>query len=339
MGAAGLTLDGLREVETGLSTPKPALALSRWVARAVQLAAAGGVLAAALAIPHLLSAYGVHVAIVALYYAALGVSWNLIAGYTGQFSLAHHAFAALGAYASAGAVLVLGFPIWLGILTGTLTAAASGYILGSLTLRMRGIYLAITTWAFAESFRILLSVNYQVTRGDMGLIVPLLLGTLDPVPNYYVFLGLTVGLIGLTAVILRSKVGLRIRAIRDDEEAAAVRGIDVVRWKKFIFTLTAATAGLAGAVYGHYVGLLAPSQVRFTEMAFIIIAVVLGGFRSFWGPVVGAVAAEGLAEALRLSGEARMVIFALVVILLMRVYPAGLVGLAAALARRLRPRP
>ncbi len=295
----------------------------------------------ALAVPLFLSAYGVHVGIVALYYAVLGISWNLVAGYTGQFSLAHHAFAGLGAYASAGAVLALGFPVWAGILAGTLAAALSGYLLGSLTLRMRGIYLAITTWAFAESFRILLSVNYQVTRGDMGLTVPLLLGTLDPLPNYYVFVGLTAGTLLLAAAVLGSKVGLRIRAIRDDEEAAAVRGIDVVRWKKFIFTLSAAVAGLAGAVYGHYIGLLAPSQVRFTEMAFIIIAVVLGGFRSFWGPVVGAVVAEGLAEALRLSGEVRMVLFGLFVILLMRAYPAGLVGLLSALGRRLglRPRP
>ncbi len=293
----------------------------------------------ALAAPLFLSAYGVHVAIIALYYAVLGISWNLVAGYTGQFSLAHHAFAGLGAYASAGAVLVLGFPVWGGILAGTLGAALSGYLLGSLTLRMRGIYLAITTWAFAESFRILLSVNYQVTRGDMGLTVPLLLGTLDPLPNYYVFVGLTAGTLLLAAAVLGSKVGLRIRAVRDDEEAAAVRGIDAVRWKMFIFTLSAAVAGLAGAVYGHYIGLLAPSQVRFTEMAFIIIAVVLGGFRSFWGPLVGAVVAEGLAEALRLSGEVRLVLFGLFVIVLMRAYPAGLVGLLAALGRRLGPRP
>lgn len=332
-------MDGFGEVRTAVSTPKPGPALTRWAARAAGPGAIGVAVAAALAVPYVLSAYGVHVAIVALYYAVLGVSWNLIAGYTGQFSLAHHAFAALGAYASAGTVLALGLPVWAGILTGTLAAALSGYILGSLTLRMRGIYLAITTWAFAESLRILLSVNYQITRGDMGLIVPLLLGTLDPVPNYYIFLALTAGALLLAAVILRSKVGLRIRAIRDDEEAAAVRGIDIVRWKKFIFTLSAATAGLIGAVYGHYVGLLAPSQVRFSEMAFIIIAVVLGGFRSFWGPVVGAVVAEGLAELLRLSGEARMVLFALLVILLMRVYPAGLVGLVAALGRKFRSGP
>ncbi len=329
----------LREVGTAVPAPKPAPVPAGRVGQALRLGWLILPAGLALAVPYFLSAYGVHVAIVALYYAILGVSWNLIAGYTGQFSLAHHAFAALGAYASAAAVLALGFPIWAGILGGMLAAALSGYVLGSLTLRMRGIYLAITTWAFAESFRILLSVNYQVTRGDMGLIVPLLLGTLDPVPNYYVFLGLAAGVLLLSAAVLRSKVGLRIRAIRDDEEAAAVRGIDVVRWKKFIFTLTAAIAGLAGAVYGHYIGLLAPSQVRFTEMAFIIIAVVLGGFRSFWGPVVGAVVAEGLAEALRLSGEARLVLFALLVIVLMRVYPAGLVGLAAALGRRLRPGP
>lgn len=328
----------LREVGTA-PVPGPAAALIGRIGPAARRSWVVLPAALALAAPLLLSSYGVHVAIVALYYAVLGASWNLVAGYTGQFSLAHHAFAGLGAYASAGAVLALGFPVWAGIVVGTLAAALSGYLLGGLTLRMRGIYLAITTWAFAESFRILLAVNYQVTRGDMGLIVPLLMGTLDPVPNYYVFVGLTAGVLLLSAAVLRSKVGLRIRAIRDDEEAAAVRGIDVVRWKKFVFTLSAAIAGLTGAVYGHYIGLLAPSQVRFTEMAFIIISVVLGGFRSFWGPVVGAVVAEGLAEALRLSGEVRMVLFGFFVIVLMRAYPAGLVGLVAALGQRLGPRP
>lgn len=296
----------------------------------------GLAVALALLLPLTLSAYAQHVAVIALYYAALGVGWNLLAGYTGQFSLAHHAFAALGAYASAGLVLALGAPVLAGVAGGTLVAALLGYGLGALTLRMRGIYLAITTWAFAESFRILLSINYEITRGDMGLTVPSLLGTIDPLPHYYLFLLFNVAALGLVAWLLRSKVGLRIRAIRDDEEAAAARGIDVFRWKKAVFTLSAALAGLAGALYGHYVGLLAPSQVKFTEMAFVVIVVVLGGFRTFWGPVVGAVVAEGLAEALRLYPEVRMVLFALVVILLMRVYPGGLVALTGAVWRRVR---
>jgi branched-chain amino acid transport system permease protein len=294
------------------------------------------VVAVLLFLPLALNGYGQQVVMIGFYYVVLGISWNLLAGYTGQFSLAQHAFATIGAYASAVAVLALNFPIVLAIVVGTLVAALVGFGLGWLTLGMRGIYFAIGTWAFAESVRILLAVNYQITRGDMGLPVPFLFETPDPLPYYYVFLVASLLTIALNAVLLRTKIGYRMRAIRDDQELAVASGVDVVKWKRLVFMLSTGLAGLSGALYGHSLGLLSPNQAHFSQMAFVIIAVVLGGFRTLWGPVIGALLTQGLAEALRVQAEWRFVIFALLVILVVRLYPPGIMGGLSALYERFR---
>ena len=299
--------------------------------------AAGALVLLGLALlPFGLNGYGIQVVMIGYFYVILGISWNILAGYTGQFALAQHAFATIAGYASAATVLALKLPLVVGLLAGVLVAALVGYALGWLTLGMRGIYFAISTWAFAESVRILLAINYQVTRGDMGLPVPFLFDTPDPFPYYYVFLAATVAALLLNAVMLRLKIGYRMRAIRDDQELALAAGVDVVKWKRIVFMISTGLAGLAGVLYGHAVGLISPSQAHFSQMAFVIIAVVLGGFRTLWGPVVGALLAQGLAEALRVNAEWRFVIFALLVLFIVRVYPPGIMGFVNALVERLR---
>ena len=278
------------------------------------------------ALPFFLNGYAVQVVTIGYFYVMLGISWNILAGYTGQFSLAQHAFATIGAYASAAVVLALNLPLPAGIAGAVVVAGLIGYGLGWATLGMRGVYFAIATWAFAESVRILLAINYQITRGDMGLSVPYLFATPDPTPYYYVFLGAAALTLLLNVALLKMKIGYRMRAIRDDPELAVACGVDVFRWKRWVFTISTAVAGLAGALYGHTVGLLSPSQANFTQMAFVIIAVVLGGYRTLWGPVVGGLVAQGFAEALRFSAEARFVLFAVMVIAIMRLYPPGIVG-------------
>ncbi len=109
-------------------------------------------------------------------------------------------------------------------------------------------------------------------------------------------------------------------------------GVDTFKWKRVVFAVSAVFAAIAGGFQGHYVGLLSPTPMKFNEMAIIVIMVILGGLRTFWGPVVGAVFIEVLSEALRPWGETRMVLFALLVILVARAYPAGLVGLGAGIA-------
>ena len=289
-------------------------------------------------LPWLLSEYHTHIAIVSLYYVILAIGWNLLAGYTGQFSLAHHTFAGIGAYTSALLVHHTGVPIVAGIAAGVVLASAVGYVLGTLCLRMRAIYLALATWAFAESVRLLIQVEYQFTRGDLGFRTPLLFGTPYPTAYFYLFVVLALA-VGLTAWwIVRSRVGTYLRAIRDDEDAAAVMGIDTFKWKRAAFVISAAFAALGGGFLGHYIGLLSPTPMKFNEMAMVIIMVVIGGLRTFAGPIVGAIFIELLSELLRGWGEIRMVLFALLVLVVIRAYPSGLLGLAGAALSLLRNR-
>jgi branched-chain amino acid transport system permease protein len=289
-------------------------------------------------LPWAVSEYQTHVLTTSLYYVVLAVGWNLLAGYTGQFSLAHHTFAGIGAYTSALLVLYAKLPILMSIAAGVVVAAAAGYGLGTLCLRMRAIYLALATWAFAESVRLFITVEYQITRGDLGLATPFLFGTPRSMGYYYVFLGLAVVAVLAAWQLVHSRVGIYMRAIRDDEEAAAVMGVDTFKWKRVVFAISAVFAATAGGFQGHYVGLLSPTPMKFNEMAMIVIMVIVGGLRTFPGPIVGAVFTELLFEWLRAWGEVRMVLFALLVIVVARGYPAGLAGVAQDIGRRLATR-
>ena len=289
-------------------------------------------------LPWAVSEYQTHVLTTSLYYVVLAIGWNLLAGYTGQFSLAHHTFAGIGAYASALLVLYAKVPILVGIAAGVVVAAGIGYGLGTLCLRMRAIYLALATWAFAESVRLFITVEYQITRGDLGLATPFLFGTPRSKGYYYLFLGLALAAALAAWQIVHSRIGVYMRAIRDDEEAAAVMGVDTFKWKRFVFAVSAVFAATAGGFQGHYVGLLSPTPMKFNEMAMVVIMVIVGGLRTFPGPILGAVFTELLFEWLRAWGEVRMVLFALLVIVVARGYPAGLAGILASAGRRLAVR-
>jgi branched-chain amino acid transport system permease protein len=266
----------------------------------------------------------------------MAASWNLIAGYTGQFSLAHHAFAVMGGYTSALLVIHFNIPILLGIPVGGLLAAAVGFCLGTLCLKMRAIYLGLATWAFSETFRIILSMSYTLTRGDLGLSTPTLLATGMAFNYYYIFLLLAISCLFIIYKIIHSRIGYYIRSIRDDEEAALSMGVDTVKWKRFVFATSSFFAGIAGGFYAHYIGLLSPVSVDFNEMAILIIMVITGGLRTFTGPIIGAIFIEILSELLREYGQIRMVLFALMVIILMRVNRDGIAGLCKNLWPRIQ---
>jgi branched-chain amino acid transport system permease protein len=294
------------------------------------------VAAAAFALAPLVAGdFALHVLTISFYYVILAASWNLLAGYTGQFSLAHHAFAAVGAYTSGLLGYHYGVPAWIGIPCGVLMAALFGLVLGRLVLRMRAIYLAIATWAFAETVHIYLTADYEFTRGELGLSVKPLYGNIDPLPYYFTFLALTVlVLIGLRALI-DSPLGYFMRAIKDDELRAKSLGIDTTRVKIAVFSISSGIAGLAGAFYGHYIVLLSPQMIDFGEMAKIVIMVVIGGFGTFLGPVIGAAPVQIVMTYLQKYGEWNLALFALIVIVLMRFSMEGLASLFAPLWRRI----
>src|SRR5258705_863217 len=274
-------------------------------------------------VPLVTSEYHTHILVISLYYVILAVGWNLLAGYTGQFSLAHHTFAGIGAYTSALLVQRAGIPILAGVVAGAVAAAAVGYGLGSLCLRMRAIYLALATWAFAESVRLLVTVEYQITRGDLGLAAPLLFGTPRATPYYYLFLGLALGALLVAWQIVHSRIGAYLRAIRDDEEAAATMGGDTFRWKRFAFVVSPVFAAGAGALHGRYIALLSPAPMKVNEMATVIIIAITGGPPTSPEPALRVPFIPLPSELLRRWGEIRMVLFAPLVTAAVRLYPAG----------------
>jgi branched-chain amino acid transport system permease protein len=300
------------------------------------LAVVGACAAALAGVPLVVSPFVLHVLTMGAYYVILAVSWNLLAGYTGQFSLAQHAFAGVGAYTSGLLILHLKLPLWLTMPAGVLMAAISGYILGRLVLRLRAIYLAIATWAFAETFRIWLTAAFDFTRGDLGLSVPALYGSLNSSAYFYTFSGTALLSALLAFVLLRSPAGFFMRAVKDDELRANALGVDTTRVKLLAFVLSSAMAGLAGVLYAHYVLTLTPGFVDFSEMAKIIVMVVIGGLGTFLGPVLAAPPINFLSTYLQAYGEWSMVVFALIVIGVMRSYPGGLSAAITTLTRRLK---
>lgn len=287
-----------------------------------------GVLAlliAAIVLPVFISDYWQYVFTIAFFYSIMACSWNLLGGYTGQFSLGHHTFGMISAYASTLLMLKTNIPFWLSIPAGIFFTMVISFGLGILCLRFSGIYLALITWAFAEVVRNYVRLHYAFTGGDRGTESPLLFDTMLPTPYYYVFLGLMVLSIIIVAVIMRSRIGAYLRSIRNDPIAARSMGVNIVRYKIFAFIVASGLAGMAGAFYGHSIGLISPMMGDFYEMSLIIIFVVIGGMRTQTGPILGAISVRILMELLREHSEIRILILTVIVILIMRFFNGGLI--------------
>jgi len=292
----------------------------------------------ALILPFSLTDYWIYALTLTFYYVIMAVTWNLLGGYTGQFSLSHHTFAMIGSYTSALLIIKTGIPLWMGMASSWIFNAFISVLLGILCMRMRGIYLALTTWAFAEIVKTYIRMNFEFTGGDRGLKTPLFFKTMTPLPYYYLFLAFAVLMIIVIAIIMRSRIGYYLRAIRNDEVAAEAMGVNTVRWKVFAFMVASVFASVAGTLYGHFTGLISPVSGDFYEMYLIIIFVVIGGMRSQAGPVVGAISVRFLAEVLKKWPEIRMIILALVVILIMRFFNGGVMEFLRQGVQRIRQR-
>lgn len=292
-----------------------------------------GVTAAVLAVVALVPAvvaneYWLGVIIVAMYFAMVSTGWNVLAGYAGQFSLAPATFGMLGAYVTGLAGYHFGLPAAVGIPAAIVVSGAIGLVLGRIVLRLHGPYLALTTLAFAEVTRIAIGNSINFTRGDLGLNVAAI--PVSRLGYYYIFLALLATVLLGVFVLLRSRAGLFLQSIRDDEIAAASRGVDVVTWKVIAFTISAAIGGFAGALYAHFAQLISPELGLLSQSGMIVTMVVIGGMGSLVGPVIGALIIYFLSEWLRDVGGYQHIVFALLVIVFARFFREGLWGLARA---------
>jgi branched-chain amino acid transport system permease protein len=247
-----------------------------------------------------LSPYWMHVAIIAMYYGILAASWSLLAGYVGLFSLSHMAFASIGAYTSQLLVNWSGIPIPLSMVAGVIMCCVVGALIGWVCLRMSGPYLAIFTLGFSEIVRIAIATEDQVTAGMAGLHTdPLFRDAATRLPYFYTAFALLAVSLVLMGLLVRSRWGLFLRAIREDEQAAAASGVAVARFRILAFAIASGFAGLAGGFYAHYIPIITPSMGDLDEMAKLVVMTVIGGMELLPTAVGGAFFVEFLLEKLR----------------------------------------
>jgi branched-chain amino acid transport system permease protein len=273
----------------------------------------------------------------------LAVSLNLINGYTGQFSLGHAGFMAVGGYTAAvitnqfGELNSFGSgALFLGaLLAGGLFAAVTGFLVGLPTLRLRGDYLAIVTLGFGEIIRVIFQ-NMNAVGGARGLSV------MHGWTNFFWTFGFAAVTIYVVTALVHSTYGRGFIAVRDDEVAAEAMGINTTKYKVTAFVVGAFFAGIAGGLYAHSKQFLTPGGFNFMESIAIVVMVILGGMGNTPGVVIAAILLTLLPEGLRAIagiehfpgitrefpfswvGNSRMIIYSLLLILLMLTRPQGL---------------
>ncbi len=249
----------------------------------------------------------------------LAVSLNLINGFTGQLSLGHAGFMAVGAYVAVIITDYYSLPFVVGLLGGALAAAIAGFIIGVPTLRLKGDYLAIATLGFGEIIRVVLQ-NIDYVGGPAGI------SGIAKATNWIWLFGSVVLTVIVIQNIINSSYGRAIISIREDEIASEVMGVNTTNYKVLAFVVGALFAGLAGGLYGHYFYIIKPETFNFLKSFDILVMVVLGGLGSTTGAIIAAIFITGLTAALQAFPAVRMIIYALILIIIMIYRPQGLMG-------------
>ncbi len=279
--------------------------------------------------------YNMHLIIMSMIFIELAAGLNLIVGYVGQLSLGHAAFFGIGAYTSALLNLNLGVPFWEGMVLGGAIAALIGFLLGYVTLRVRGHCFVLITIAFAEIFKLIHFNWVDLTHGQMGLsdIHPPAIripGLLDlsfstKVPYYYLALVLVAITIYVTGRLVHSRLGRAFVGIRENEMLAESVGINAFKYSMVAFVVGAFFAGIAGSFYAHYITFISPDLFSFSVTTTMIVMLVMGGKGTVAGPIVGAVIFTILPEYLRIAEKLRLPIFGLILLVGIMYMPQGLI--------------
>ncbi len=307
--------------------------------RGLRVFGLAAVLLAALALPLAVKLpYFLHLIILALIWVVLAQGQNLIQGFTGYVSIAQAGFMGIGAYSSTLLSVKLGWPVWLAMAFAPLMTALLAVLAGYPSLRVKGHYFAIVTLAYNMVIFIVLTTWSSLTGGEAGISnVPrppdIAIGSHvwslgDRVGYYYLALVAAALATWLCALILHSRVGRVLLAIRQNEALIEATGVQTWRYKLFAFVVSASLAGLAGAVYAHFIGFLNPDAFGVDHSLNAILAVILGGSGTLAGPVVGAFAVVFLPEYLRVAENYRLVIYGFVLVAATIFMPRGLVPLA-----------
>lgn len=287
-------------------------------------------------------------------YIALASLWNLLAGYAGLVSVGQQAYVGLGAYVMFGFAMLAGVPPLLSVLLSGLVAAVISVPVAALIFRLRGHYFAIGTWVVAEVFR-LAAAQVSALGGGSGVSLPAGIVTSMAASRtereyllYWLSLALVVVVLGLIFALLRSRYGLALTAIRDNETAARASGVDVGRVKLVVYVVTAFGTGLAGALIFLQKLRVSPETAFSVNdwTAFVIFIVVIGGIGRVEGPIIGAIVFFVLRQVFADLGSIYLLMLGVIAIVVMLMAPQGIWGLVVRrfgwqllpLERRLVPR-
>jgi branched-chain amino acid transport system permease protein len=307
-----------------------------------RLTIAIGVLAVAAALPLVAGPHLLTALIVALHAAYMALAWNVAAGYAGQFSLGHSLFFGIGAYTSTMLYVKLGLTPWAGMFAGALLAGLTGLLLalGVYRYNVRGIFFALVTLGAAEVAKGLAD-NWSFIKGPVGILLtmkhaPAEFFFLQRAPYYYVALAMVVGLVVVSLVLERSRLGQYFLAVREDEQAAEASGVHTYRAKTIAIAASAALTALAGSYYAQFYLYVSPETVLvFEPQMTMMLGTMVGGAGTALGPVLGSLLFSGLGEALRnlpFENTRQVVIgskmvYAVLLVVVLLYLPGGLITL------------
>ena len=298
--------------------------------------------AAMLCMPYVLpNPYYVSTLTLACINAIIVVGLNLLLGFAGQISLGHAAFYGIAAYATGIATATYGLSMGMGFLIAVGLAAAVALLVGIPTLKLTGHYLAMGTLGFGIIVYIFFNESIELTGGPSGMVgIPRLAlfgrELWDDTEYFYVVAAVLSLVLLLSLNLIRSRFGRALMAIHTSEKAAMCIGVDIARYKLFVFVLSAIYAAVAGFLYAHYLGFVAPSSFGFHFSVQLIVMVVVGGMASVWGAVAGAFFLTALPEFLRVFESVETLVYGGLLVLCMMFMPHGLAGGLTALVRKMR---
>jgi branched-chain amino acid transport system permease protein len=300
------------------------------------------VLVVAIAAPQLITgAYYQNLAILALLYAIVAANWDLTIGYAGLFNFAHIAFFGLGAYTSGVLTTKYGISPWLGIAAAVGLCVVVGGAVAFPATRLRGIYVALTTFAFTQLVSSLIVSRTSLTGGSAGLVLipSITIGSYDfgfhNAGYFYLAEGLLIVSTIFLRVLVRSDFGLSFVAIREFEDYAASRGVPVARQRLLALVISSVFTGAAGAIYAHYLGVASPDIFGFGFVTLFLSMVILGGSGTIYGPIVAAIVLTFFTESRQLAGlgDLRFMLISVLIVLVLLFARGGIWGAVQALGR------
>lgn len=262
-------------------------------------------------------------------YIILGTGINILTGYTGQLSLGQAAFFGIGAYTAALTNTRFGFGFLPALVCAMVLTGIFGLVLAVPALKVKGSYLALLTMGFGEIVRIVMINWTPVTNGTAGVLgieSPKFFGfAFDTLPKYYFLIVIFVvaGLLYQNRLI-KTRTGRALIAIREDNEAAELTGINVTTYKIRAFVLSAVYCGIAGVLYAMMIKYVSPDTFTNNTSSIILWTAIVGGFGTIIGPVIGGIVMQVLPEALRFLGNWRLVVYGVILLVVILKFPGGL---------------